>query len=260
MVSNERFSVPLLAKLIPDGVRPGTILLVEFDPESQWFTVATTIIARWLQEGHYAGYVAFARPPEDIIRDLSALGVDVPAAVKSGRLLLGDWYSATLTGGRLDSAKPEASLFEPIPSGFRVRSLKVADLSVVWLKTAKEGPQPHDVDTTWPAGSLFVGESLSVLLRFNEEKAYMEYAETRVLPEDRRFGRIMLYGIVRGIHSEWLYKRMEAACDGVIDIRVIEQEGVAKDLLRVRSLRGQPRDATWHTIEIRGKGEAVLTN
>ena len=58
--------------------------------------------------------------------------------------------------------------------------------------------------------------------------------------------------------SQWFYKRMEAPSDGVIDIRVMQHEGIAKNFLRVRSLRGQPHDAAWHEIEIKSNGEATL--
>jgi hypothetical protein len=36
----KRVTIPMLSALVPDG---GTVLLVESDPESQWFELATTI-------------------------------------------------------------------------------------------------------------------------------------------------------------------------------------------------------------------------
>lgn len=258
LIPSDRVSVPLVGQLIPDGVKPGTILVVEYDPESQWLAVATAIAAHFLLANGRVGYAAMVRSPEEVEHQLEALGVDVAAAQKDNRLLIDDWFSATLTGGRLESAGAQTEVFEPIQGRMRVRSLKVADLSIAWLKDAKEGFQPDDVVETWPPGALNISESSSEILRFNEENAYVEFMKTRVLPNERRAGRIHLISFVLGIHSEPFYKRMENACDGVIDIRVMERGEEAKNLLRMRSLKGQRHDGRWHEIEIKANGEAAL--
>lgn len=256
--SSERIRVPLLDKLIPGGITPPTIFVVEYDPKSQWLAVASTIAARSLLGNGHVGYVAFTRPPEDVKRDLSKMGVDVALAQESGRLIVDDWYSATLAGGRLEPKGAQAGIVEAIPGGMRVLSLRITDLSVEWLKTAKSGPQSYDKWADMPAGTVGIGESTSVLLRFNEEKPFVEYMETRSMPENRKFKRIIFYGLVRGIHSEWLYNRFEAACDGVIEIKVMEHEGEAKNFIRLTSLKGQQHDARWHEIAIEPNGEARL--
>lgn len=76
----------------------------------------------------------------------------------------------------------------------------------------------------------------------------------------RRDKRIEVEAFVRGLHSESFYKRVEVACDGVIDIRVLEQDEVPKNLLRLRTLKGRPHDNHWHEIEIKPNGEAVLVS
>lgn len=257
MSSPERFSIPLLVDLVPGGIKAGTIFEVEYDPSSQWFSVATTIAARYLQAGGRVGYAA-SRRPEDVKHDLASLGVDVPATQKDGRLLVDDWYSATLTGGRLESASAQTGIFEPIEGGIRVRSLKVADLSVEWLKWSKHGFEAYDVAETWPPGALAIGESVSEMLRFNEENAFAEWVLSRTNPNDRRAKRIGLYGLIRGIHSESFYRRMENAADGVIELRVMERGEKIMSFLRITSLKGQPHNSSWHQIEIKPNGEAIL--
>jgi len=101
-------------------------------------------------------------------------------------------------------------------------------------------------------------ESFSEQLRFNEEKPYAEWMASRVNPIVRRRQEIQLQGFVRGLHSEWFYKRMEAITDGVIEVSVREQEGESKSFLRLRSLRGQPYDGRWHRIDVQTDGEAIL--
>ena len=249
-------SIPILTELIPDGVKPGTLVLVEYDPDSQWLAVATTITGGYLRAGGRVAYVASVRSPETVKQNLAALGVDVSATTSEGRFLLDDWYTATLTGGKLEGGSQ--SVFEPINGGSRARSLKIADLSVDWLKLSKQGPQGWDIVESWPPGALNVSESMSQTLRFNEEKSYLEWFVSRVIPNVRKAGRINLNGVVAGVHSDSFYKQLESNFDGVIDLRVMERGEEAKNLLRIRSLKGQPHDARWHEIQIKRNGEAAL--
>ena len=259
LAATDRVSVPILSELIPQGIRPATIFLVEFDPESQWFAVAATMVSEVLKNGGNVAVNAVARPPEDIEKDLSSLGVDVEAAFKDGRLAINDWYTATLSGGRAEPFPPGAKPFEETPKGTKWLSLKVQDLSVEFLKDSKMSRASSRIyRATWPAGTLNVADSFSALLRFNDEKSSADYFESRVYTEQRKAQRITLFPFVRGLHGDWFYKRMESASDGVIDIRIAEQDDRVKSVLRVRSLRGQPHDSAWHEIEVKPNGEAKL--
>jgi hypothetical protein len=260
----DRISIPLLAQLIPNGVRSGTALAVEFDPESQWPSVAASITAKYVLNGGTVLYSSNARPCEDAVRDLTGLGVNVPLSFKEGRLHIDDFYTATLTGGRLLSGLP----LEPYEYGIR-HSLSVADFSIVQSKVQKElnEGKPAAYESARPGmafdaspGWLLIMDSLSVLLRFNEEKPFLEWLETREHRAMRRDGRINFEAFVRGLHSEWFYKRVEAACDGVIDIRLLEQDDGLRNVIRVRTLKGEPHDNRWHDITIQSNGEAVLVS
>ena len=259
MSSPDRVSIPLLSQLIPEGLRPGTIFAVEFDPDSQWLALTATIAAKYLQIGQRVTYVTSTRPPESVKDHLANLGVNVPAAIRDHSLVIDDWYTATLSGGRIDSEPGQTSIIESIDGGFRIRSLKVADLSVEWLKSSKQGWQPHDIAETWPPGALGVADSGSEMLRFNEEKAVLEWLMTRGWPNERKAKRIILWGVSRGTHTESFYKRLEGSTDGVIDVQVMERDGEAKNFLRIRSLKNQPSDGRWHEIEVKSNGEAGLS-
>lgn len=260
MSSESRFTIPLLDKLIPDGIEAGTVFNVEYDPDSQWLAIAATMGARYLQAGGSVGYVSVMRPPEAVKKDLTRLGIDVAAAIKERRLNVDDWYTATLTGGRITTEQEKTALMEPIDGGMRLRSIKVADLSVEWLKLSKHGPLPFDVIETWPPGALSIFDSLTEVTRFNEENSYLEYAITRGWTNERKAKRIRIGGVARGVQAESFYKRLEGASDGIIDLRVMERDDEVKNFLRVRSLKGQSHDSRWHLIEIKSNGEAVLSS
>ena len=250
-------SIPILAELVPDGIKPGTLFLVEFDPESHWLALATTITASYLRAGGRVCYVAQVRSPETVRENLLTLGVDVSEAINEGRFHFDDWYTATLTGGRLETGG--SSLTEPIGGGgLRWRSLKVADLSVQWSKDSKQGLESSVAFQPWPPGALSIMESASQMLRFNEEKPYLEWLLSRDHPNVRRAKRISLDEVLRGVHTESFYKNLESDFDAVIDLRVMERDEEVKNLLRLRSLKGQRHDTRWHEIQIKRNGEAIF--
>ena len=256
MPSDNSIDIPILSEIIPDELKAGTLFLVEFDPESEWLAIATTMTAGYLHAGGRAAYIAELRSPETVRENLFALGVDVSVMSKEGRFWMVDRYSATLTGGRLEGEG--SSVFEPMDGGIRFRSLKLSDLSIQWLKEKKQGHEPWDVVDTWPPGALAIGESISQLLRFNEEKPYLEFIINRGHPNERKAKRIKLMGILRDVHTQLFYRQLENDYDGVIDLRTMERDNKRKTFLRVRSLKGQAYDARWHEVQIRRNGEAAL--
>jgi KaiC/GvpD/RAD55 family RecA-like ATPase len=257
-LTSTSLGIPLLGELIPGGTKPGTIFMVEYDPESQWFSFATSITAGVLRSNGYVTYMVFTRSPEEFKYDLSALEVDLEIALNEGRLIVDDWYTASLAGGRIATPIATPGFFERTKGGWKAQSLKVADLSVQWLKESKDVVRAGHESENWPPGALAVGEAVSSLLRFNDEKEVLEWIESRVMPSERKSRRITMWGFTRGIHSEVFYKRLESTCDGVIDLRVMERGDEPKNFFRIRSLKGQPHDAHWHEIEIRQNGEAIL--
>lgn len=258
MISSDRVKIPVLAQLIPEGIKPGTMFVAEVDPDSQWLALATTITARLLQAKSHVGYVCAVRSTADVKESLSALQVDVGEAIRTDLLGLDDNYSATLTGGRMETAGTQPSGPERTEDGILFHSLKVQDLSVEFLKSSRNTPKAARIFSDWPPGSLTLAESLSTLARFNEEKPLIEWMESRLYPEQRRTKRITIARLSRGVHTEWFYKRAEDFADGIIDVQLREDGEDIKSFLRVRSLKGQPHDARWHEIEIKPTGEAVL--
>jgi len=102
-------AVPLIDRLIPDGLSPATSLLVEFDPEGQWFAVSRTIAATAVKNGLRDAYAATARSREDVVASLTKLGIDVDAAERAGVLRIDDQYTSTL---KLDKDNPDFAVHD----------------------------------------------------------------------------------------------------------------------------------------------------
>jgi len=63
---------------------------------------------------------------------------------------------------------------------------------------------------------------------------------------------------VRGVHSDWVYSRLEAASDGIVDVKVEELGGEVKNLLRIRTLRNVGCDSRWHPLVVNDNFEVSL--
>ena len=227
--------IALIEDLLKGPLPPGASLLVEYDPTSTWYQASLSIAAEWLRTGGVVSYHVTAQPPENIRSQLAQLGLDVENLEANEKLRVFDWYTATL--GRKSKEK------------YAFYSLKAADLSVLFAKylmATQDG-----IDSTPPQPSpdwLRLLDDVSCLARFNEEKSWVEFVRTRLIPIASLWKSTGIGGIMRGIHSDWAYKNLEAASDGVIDFKLEEMGDAATNLMRIRSMRVVGFDSTWHTL------------
>jgi len=121
-------------------------------------------------------------------------------------------------------------------------SLRIADLSIQFSRQQIPGPPIPEF--------LGITDNASVLARFNDEKAWIEFALTRAIPSSYTRRSTSIDGILNGVHSEWAYRQLEAAYDGVIDFRLEEDGKRTRDLMRIRSLRDLTHDRGWHELQI----------
>jgi hypothetical protein len=194
-----------------------------------------------------------ARPREEVIAALERLGVNARECEGAGRLRVDDYHTATLN---LEKGTTEDQIVND--AYVQAGSIRISDWSLGQLRSLK-GQRPDP--SKWlddQSDVLAFGDSFSPFLRFNDEKVFLEWMETRNLPLNRKLGRIVLDGISRRIHSESFYARLEAAFDAVLEVRVLERDDEIRNMLRIRNLRGQPADARWHEIKLHSNGEATL--
>jgi KaiC/GvpD/RAD55 family RecA-like ATPase len=228
--------IPLIEDLTKGPVPPGSNILVEFDPASQWHNASVTVAAGWLRTGGNVSYVAFSRPPDDVRSQLRQLGLDTEELERTDRLWITDGYSA--------------SIGQKSKERFAVESLKVADLSI-WIarEAMADSPAPE---------FLIIDDNNSVLDRFNAERNWVEMLLSRPIPMTKLRQMTNLHGIIEGIHSNWAYKQLEAAVDGIIDFKVDEVNGERRTFIGIRNMRNVSFDSRWHPLKIGEDFEITL--
>lgn len=224
----------------------GSALLVEFDAASQWYNASITIAAGWLKTGGRVSYNVESQPPDNIRRQLKRLGLDTDKLEKeeegierTEKLRIWDWYAIQL--GQKSKEKLAAD------------SLKAADMSIQYSKVEMRRPPAPD--------RLVINDNASAIARFNDEKSWVELSLTRGGLAYARLRQItVIHSIMRGVHSEWAYKTLEGAAEGVIDFKLDETADPPRNLMRIRSMRNIGFDGRWRTLKVAENFEITLEN
>ncbi len=224
----------LIEDLLTEPLPAGSNLLVEYDAASQWYRASLNIAREWLRAGGDVGYNVAAQLPDSLRSQLRKLGLNVEEFEAGGKLEIWDWHSATL--GQKSKEK-----FVGASTG-----LKAADLSI---DIGREELKPAMAGETYPE-YLRIWDNSSVMARFNDDKAWVEFLVTRVFPSGFHSKSTIIVGVIRGIHSDWVYRQLEDAADGVIDFKIDEMGEETRDVFRVRSMRNVAFDRKWHRLNI----------
>ncbi len=228
--------LPLIEDLTTVSVPAGSSIMVEYDPTSLWYAASMTIAGEWLRTGGLVTYHVAGQPRENVRAQLAKLGVDASQLERHNKLMIYDWYTATL--GRKSE---EQYVFD---------SLKVADQSIIWAKTEAAGLLTPD--------RLRILDNASCLDRFNDERAWVEFVLTRIVPRAQKFRSTFILGLLKGAHSDRAYKNLEAAHDAVVDFRLDDASDPPRNLIRIRSFRNIGFDGRWHPLKTGENSEVTL--
>ena len=167
---------------MPDALQFGTMLLVEFEAHSLWYETAFTLTAAALKNGIVTDYHSFQHPPNDIRLALGKIGVDPKKMQDEGTLVIID--SHTIQTGL---GVPEIQLEQ---FDYLSRTLKVEDWSIAVAKLLKARAIP---------ARLHIDDNISVLSRYNQESAILDFYRTRIFPGARAAGIAFLNAFVTGV-------------------------------------------------------------
>lgn len=168
--------------------------------------------------------------PNVVRSKLKQLGLDADSLEKEDTMRIYDWYTMTLGGKSTDK--------DPLPS------LKVQDMSPRYGTWMKSGGLNEDATT------LRLIDNDSTLARFNDERSWIEFLLSRVFPRSSLSKATRVSPVVRGLHSDWVYKALEAAADAIIDFKLDETQDPTCNLVRIRNIRNVRFDGTWHRLKI----------
>jgi len=232
--------IPLIEDLTKGSVPLGSNLLIEFDPDSQWYNSCVTIAAGWVKDGGTVGYNGFIQSPHHVRMQLGRAGLNVDDLERSDRLRVYDWYTPTL--GHKSKEK------------YGIDSLKVADQSIQFRLSEDDLKYPEEPE--WPE-SLRIADNFSTLARFNDERSWIEFMLTRVYPIASVRKSTLILGIMKGVHSEWAYSQLEGSADGIIEFK-LEVHEKGRDLVQIRTMRNVHFNRESHELQVGENFEVTL--
>lgn len=167
--------------------------------------------------------------------------MNVDELERSDRLRMYDWYTPTL--GRKSKER------------YGIDSLKVADQSIEFRLTEDDLKGP--TESEW-FESIRLADNFSTLARFNEEKAWVEFMLTRVLPIGPVKKSTLIFGITKGVHSEWAYKQLEGSVDGIIEFKLNQVADTLRDVVQIRTMRNVHYNREMTELKVQGNFEVTL--
>jgi len=232
-----------LNELVHGGFDYGQLLLVVYEPDSLWYDASLTIAARGVKDGIRVEYHTYEHIPSKIREAFAALGLDVKKLEEEDRLRILDSYTVQTGLG-----SPE----KPSKSKLATQPLKLSDSSIEFTQQIKTGIP--ETEKRW----LHIDDNWGVMLQYNDEKAILNFARTRMALWVSARETTFIVSIMTGIASEAFYKQYIAGYDGIIDFRSEEKSGQVEHLVRVRLMRRKEYDSHWHKLRILDNGEVVL--
>jgi KaiC/GvpD/RAD55 family RecA-like ATPase len=222
---------------MPEGIRFGSVILVEFGPDSVWHEASYSIAARAATQGIRTEYHTFLRNPTEVKEALAKLGTDVKKLENEKLLTIIDSYS------------PQIEL--------KSKSLKLMDFdqSIDSAQRLKTGNVPEESKHI-----LHIDDDTSIFLQYNQENDMIQRWRTRAIPSWKATECVALSSLLTGIASDAFYGRFESMCDGLIDFKSEEREGQIEHLVRVRRVRGKAVDSRWRRLQMLENGAVELVD
>ena len=236
--------------MVPGGLRYGSHYVVEYDSDSPWYETSLTITAEALRQGVRTEYHVFTHPPDDVRENLSRLGLNTRKLEEEDTLRILDTYDVMT--GLTDPEKPAVMQSQGREPFETHHSFNLVDWSSKVVTLMKQGFT--DDEKKW----LHLDDNTSVLNHYTEEKVIIDTWRTRFIPYARVREMAMIHSFVTGVASDTFYRNFEALCDGIIDLKSLEEEGRFEHYARVRTIRGTSTDSRWRRLQLTETGEVKV--
>ncbi len=212
----------------------GKVLVALYEPSAQWLSLILTIASGLLRQGYVVGIAALATPPSQIRQQLAVSVADLKEHEAAGRFKIVDWYT-WMTGKK--STEPRS-----------VDALALAEFNVQDSKYQREDSPVYD---------FFAADNLSAFLKYNEERALMQWLD-KTVARMRELRGVRLYGFVKRFQSEAFHANLEAMADGVIELDNQERGGRLENMIRLKGIKGILHSTEWRRLEVAKSGLVEL--
>lgn len=230
LVQLEGLRIPILSEILGYPVPRQKFLVGLYEPSSHWFPLILTMTSGLLRSGHVVNIVTTTTSPSQIRVDLSRTVPNLNELESGKKFFLSDWHT-WMTGKKSEEA-------------ISLESLSIVKMSLDESSHVKEFSPTYD---------LVVVDNFSSLLKYNDERTFMQWFD-RFVAGLKQLKGVRLYGFVKRFHSEMLYSNVEALADGVIELDYREREGKLENMIRVKSLKGMSHPTEWRSLGVVGDG------
>jgi len=227
--------LPIISDILSRPVARGKILVLLYDPSTQWLSLILTIASELLRRDYVVGVTTTSTPPTQVRQQLTTALPNLMEHETAKRLMLIDWYT-WMTGKK--STEPRS-----------VDTLGLAQFNIQDSRYQRDDSPLYDFLAT---------DNYSTFLKYNDERSFMQWLD-KTIARMRELKGVRLYGFMKRFHTDAFYANLESMADGVIELDIQERGKKLENVIRVRGMKGMPHSTEWRTLKITPSGFLKLT-
>jgi len=228
--------LPIISDILEGSIPKGNILVLLYDPSTQWLPLILTIALELLRRDYSVGITTIITPPAQVRQRLAIALPNLKELDLAKRLTVIDWYT-WMTGKKSSELRS-------------VDSLGLAQFNIQDSKYQRDDSPLYD---------FLAIDNLSAFLKYNDERAFMQWLD-KTVARMRELKGVRLYCFMKHFHSDSFYANLEAMADGVIELDIRERRKQLENVIRLKSMKGIQHPTDWRSLKITTSGFLELVS